>query len=193
VTSDSPAFKPITGDVIASSIRRLSGTPGEEEGLIEIPLHGHDFVYQVRVHPGPTPQISELTIRSRGDRKIDPAAVSQVPVRRLAAAARQFIWLTETGVSNAGDRTDPTGLARPDLEPPRRRRKLGDEHYREVAAKLLWAREMGLPARDQIAHYYGVSKPTLDRWIARAKDLTFLPRDWGTSTAATHNDETDPQ
>lgn len=105
-----------------------------------------------------------------------------VPVRRLAKAAAQFISMTEHGVANVGDLFDPTGLARPDLEPGRRRRNLGDEHYRQVAALLGWAREIGVPPKDYVADYFGVARPTLDRWIREAKKRGFLRRDWSTTT-----------
>jgi len=96
---------------------------------------------------------------------------------------------TEHGVTDVGDLFDPTGSARPDLEPGRRRRNLGDEHYRQVAALLTWAREVGVPPRDYVADYFVVARPTLDRWITEAKKRGFLRRDWSTTTADT--EETD--
>jgi hypothetical protein len=185
VTSDNPAFTPIVGDVIASGIRRLSGKRGSPDGLIEVPLVGHRHRYQVRVSSGRAPRLVELRMVSDDAAEIDPAAVRQVPVRRLAKAAAQFIWMTEHGVSNAGDMFDPTGLARPDHKQGSRRRNLGDEHYRQVAALLGWAREIGLPPRDYVAGYFVVTRPTLDRWIAEAKKRGFLRRDWSTTTADT--------
>ncbi|KKF01589.1 hypothetical protein WN67_12765 [Mycolicibacterium obuense] len=168
--------------MVADSIRRVSGRRGSDKGLIEIPLYGHVFGYQVRIErSGGTPRLAELRIIAPGGGDIDPGAVRNVPVRRLAKAAAQFISLTEHGVVNAGDVFDPTDLARPDLEPGKRRRTLGPEHYREVAAQLQMAREIGLPPRDHVADHYGVALPTLDRWIKQAKDRGFLPRDWSTT------------
>ena len=191
MTSDNPAFTPIPGDVVANDIRRVSGRRGSDKGLIEIPLHGHAFAYQVRIERGGgTPRLVELRMVAPDGGDIDPAAVRNVPVRRLAKAAAQFITLTEHGVVNAGDVFDPTGLARPDLEPGKRRRDLGPEHYREVAAQLQKAREIGLPPREYVADYYGVALPTLDRWIKKAKDRGFLLRDWSTTPAA-DNEDTD--
>lgn len=189
MTSDNPAFTPIVGDVIADQIRRVSGRRGTDKGLIEIPLYGHDLRYQVRIdRSSGTPRLAELRMVADGG-DIDPAAVRNVPVRRLAKAAAQFISMTEHGVISVGDLHDPTGRARPDLEPGRRRRNLGPEHYRQVAARLEWAREIGLPPREHVADYYGVALPTLDRWIKQAKQRGFLRRDWSTITANT--EETD--
>lgn len=187
VTTDNPAFTPIAGDVIADEVRRVGGRRGSDKGLIEIPLHGHAFRYQVRIdRSGGTPRLVELRMVCADDGgDIDPAAVRNVPVRRLAKAAAKFISMTEYGVAEAGDVFDPTGSARPDLEPGKRRRNLGPEHYRQVAALLLKAREIGVPPRDDVADYFGVAKPTLDRWIAEAKRRGFLPRDWSTTTADT--------
>lgn len=179
------------GDVIANAVRRVSGRRGSDNGLIEIALYGHDFRYQVRIdRSAGTPRLAELRMicaDESGD--IDPATVRNVPVRRLAKAAARFISMTEHGVANAGDMFDPTGLSRPDLEPGRRRRNLGPEHYRQVAALLLKAREIGLPPREHAADYFGVALPTLDRWIKQAKERGYLPRDWSTATADT--EETD--
>ncbi|MDX1881863.1 hypothetical protein [Mycolicibacterium sp. 120270] len=184
MTSDNPSFAPILGDVIADGIRRCDGTPGSDDGLIEIPLYGHDLRYQVRIDRSTgTPHLTELRIVAPDDGgDIDPAAVKQVPVRRLAKAAAQFISMTEHGVTNVGDLFDPTGSTRPDLEPGKRRRNLGPEHYRQVAALLQEAREIGVPPRQHVADYFGVALPTLDRWIAEAKKRGFLPRDWSNTT-----------
>lgn len=191
MTTDNPAFTPIVGDVTASGIRRVSGRRGSDNGLIEIPLYGHAFRYQVRIdRSAGTPRLTELRMVCTDDGgDIDPAAVRQVPVRRLARAAAQFISMTEHGVANAGDLFDPTGQGRPDLEPGRRRRNLGPEHYRQVAARLEYAREIGLPPREHVSDYYGVALPTLDRWIKQAKERGFLRRDWSTTTVDT--EETD--
>lgn len=179
------------GDVIASDIRRVNGRRGTDNGLIEIPLHGHDFRYQVRIDRSVgTPRLTELRVVCTDDGgDIDPAAVRQIPVRRLAKAAAQFISLTEHGVSDVGDLHDPTGLARPDLEPPRRRRNLGDEHYRQVAAHLVWAREIGVPPREFAAEQFKVALPTLDRWIKEAKKRNYLRRDWAITAADTEGTE----
>lgn len=190
MSTDNPAFTPIAGDVMADDIRRVSGKRGSDNGLIEIPLYGHAFRYQVRIdRSAGTPRLTELRMvcAEAGVGDIDPAAVRNVPVRRLAKAAAKFVSLTEHGIADAGDMYDPTGPARPDLEPPKKRRKLSEEHYRQVAARLLWARETGLAPRDYAADYFGVMLPTLDRWIAEAKRRGFLRRDW--STAATADTE----
>ncbi|MGE0215893.1 hypothetical protein [Mycolicibacterium sp.] len=183
MTSDNPSFAPIVGDVIASGIRRCNGTPRSDDGLIEIPLYGHDLRYQVRIERSAgAPRLTELRMVAADGGEVDPAAVKQVPVRRLAKAAAQFISMTEHGVTNVGDLFDPTGSTRPDLEPGKRRRKLTPEHYRQVAALLQEAREVGVPPRQHVSKYFGVELPTLDRWIAEAKRLNFLPRNWSTAS-----------
>lgn len=190
MTSDSGAFTPIVGDVMAGDIRRVSGKRGTDNGLIEIPLYGHDFRYQVRIdRSAGTPRLVELRMVCADDGgDIDPAAVRQVPVRRLAKAAAQFVSMTEHGVTDVGDLYDPTGSARPDIEPGKRRRNLGPEHFRQVAALLEGAREIGVPPREHVAKYFGVAKPTLDRWIAEAKRRGFLRRDWSTTTDTEETD-----
>ena len=179
------------GDVIASDIQRISGKRRTDNGLIEIPLYGHDFRYQVRIdRSAGTPRLTELRMVANTGGDIDPAAINNLPVRRLAKAAAQFISMTECGVASVRDLFDPTGLARPDLPPGRRRRNVSPEHYREVAAQLVRAREIGFPPREYVADYYAVTLPTLDRWIAEAKKRGFLRRDWAIRTTDTK--ETDP-
>jgi hypothetical protein len=173
----------IKGDVIPAAIRRLTGESGSTDGLIEIPLFGHRHRYRVRIDSsGPAPRLVELHLVSDDDAaEIDPDTIRQVPVRRLAKAAARFIALTEHGVALAGDVYDPTDLRRPDIEPPNRR-KLDDAHYRQVARLLLWAREIGESPREYVAGQLGSPLPTVDRWIAKAKRLGFLRRDWATAT-----------
>lgn len=164
--------------------RRAHSRPGEPARLGgRLANYGHDLSYQVRIdRSAGAPRLTELRMITVDGGDIDPAAVKQVPVRRLAKAAAQFISMTEHGVTNVGDLFDPTGSTRPDLEPGKRRRNLGPEHYRQVAALLQEAREIGLPPRQHVADYFGVALPTLDRWIAEAKKRGFLPRDWSTTT-----------
>jgi hypothetical protein len=50
VISDSP--RPIKGNVIPESIRRVKGRCGQDDGLIEIALVGHAHRYQVRIERG---------------------------------------------------------------------------------------------------------------------------------------------
>lgn len=174
----------IKGDVVAEAIRRINGDPGSDGGLIEVPLFGHRYSYQVRVEllPSRAPRLAELRmIASDGDTDIDPTSVRDIPVRRLAKAAARFISLTEHGIGVAGDEYDPTDLRRPDIEPPTRR-KLDEAHYRQVAKLLLWAREIGESPREYVSAQLSTSLPTVDRWIAKAKKLGFLRRDWAATT-----------
>lgn len=188
MATDNPDADAIKGDVIPDGIRRVSGEPGSADGLIEIPLFGHDHRYRVRIDSsGPAPRLIELHLIPAADAEIDPATIRQVPVRRLAKAAARFISLTEHGVAVAGDLDDPTDLLRPDHKPGRR--KLDDVHYRQVAKLITAAQKMGLPPREYVGERLHGSLPTVDRWIAEAKRRRFLPRDW--ATASTDREDTD--
>ncbi len=183
----------IKGNVIPERIQRVSGDPGSDDGLIEIPLEGHRHVYRVRIDSsGPAPRLVELHLISDNDTaEIDPDTIRQVPVRRLTKAAARFIALTEYGIAVAGDVYDSTNLRRPDIEPPNRR-KLDDAHYRQVANLLLWAREIGESPREYVAYQLGSPLPTVDRWIAKAKKLGFLRRDWATAVHADDDEQQHP-
>jgi hypothetical protein len=193
VPADNPDIEAIKGDVIAHAIRRVSGEPGSDDGLIEIPLAGHRHNYRVRIDSsGPTPRLVELCIVSDDAAEIGPATVRQIPVRRLARAAARFIALGEGPlgpVVTIDELYDPTVLARPD-RPPKggKHRKLDDVHYRQVAALLVRAREIGEPPRQYVADQLGGSLPTVDRWIKEAKKRGRLRRDWATASA-THEHE----
>lgn len=190
MATDNPDADAIKGDVIPDGIRRVSGEPGSADGLIEIPLVGHDHRYRVRIDSsGSAPRLIELHLipADGADAEIDPATIRQVPVRRLAKAAARFISLTEHGVAEAGILDNPTALERPDRDP--KRRTLDDVHYREVARLLKAARAMGLSPREYVGERLHGSLPTVDRWIAEAKRRRFLPRDW--ATASTDEQETD--
>jgi len=186
VTGDGPGAPMIKGDVIADQIKRVSGRKGSANGLIEIPLYGHRYRYQVRVHlSGPAPRLAELRMIAADDgSEVDPSAVRDVPVRRLALAAARFIRLTESGVAVAGDFDDPTDLVRPDHPKGGRGNKLDDVHYRQVRNLLIRAREIGLSPREYVAEQFQVELPTVDRWIREAKARNILARDWARTTVA---------
>lgn len=186
MTDGAIPFAAIKGDVVPEAIKRVSGRKGSANGLIEIPLYGHRCRYQVRVDlSGPAPRLVELRMIAGGDGvEVDPAAVRDVPVRRLTLAAARFIGLTEYGVGSAGDFDDPTNLRRPDHPKGGRGNKYDDVHYRQVAALLIRAREIGLSPRDYVAEQFTVELPTVDRWIREAKRREILPRDWVRRTSA---------
>lgn len=179
----------IKGDVIPERIRRVSGELGSDDGLIEVPLVGHRYRYQVKVDlSGPAPRLVELRMIAGDDgTDVDPTSVRDVPVRRLARAAARFITFGESPVGpvvTVEELHDRTQLTRPDVEPPGRgNRKLDDAHYRQVRDLLLWAREVGESPREYVAERFApVSLPTVDRWIAEAKKRGYLRRDWATAT-----------
>lgn len=179
----------IKGDVLAHAIRRVSGELGRDDGLIEVPLFGHRYRYEVRVDlSGPAPRLVELRMIAGDDgTDVDPTSVRDVPVRRLAKAAARFITFAETPIGPVvmvDELHNPTLLTRPDLEPPSRR-KLDDVHYRDVAERLIWARESGAAPREYVADRLGASLPTVDRWIKEAKKRGYLRRDWATAADPT--------
>ncbi|OBI78925.1 hypothetical protein A5664_17125 [Mycolicibacterium fortuitum] len=178
----------IKGDVRPNSIRRVSGKPGTDGGLIELALVGHPHRYRVRIERGSgTPRLAELHIvpdDSAATVDIDPAAIRQVPVRRLTNAAARWISLGDGKLADPAEIDDRTEALRPDRPSDGgKRRKLDDVHYRQVAELLLTARESGFAPREYVADRLGpASVPTVDRWIAEAKRRKFLPRDWATAT-----------
>jgi hypothetical protein len=113
VTFDSP--RPIRGDVIPESIRRVKDRRGQDDGLIEITLIGHDHRYRVRIERGSgAPRLVELHLISDNNTEIDPATIRQVPVRRLAKAAARFISRVDSAI------VTPDELERPDIAAPAR-------------------------------------------------------------------------
>lgn len=185
-TGNQPA--PIKGDVDTAHVRRVSGTPGSDDGLIEIPLVGHKFRYHVRVDlSGPAPRLAELRIIADDPADIDPAAMKAVPVRRLTSAAAWFINRMDGAFVVVSELHEPERLTRPRPEQPVTRH-LDDDHYRRVADLLMKARRDGAPSpRDAVAQQMNRGgKPirlgTLDRWIAEAKRRGHLRRDWTTTT-----------
>ncbi|WP_341267043.1 hypothetical protein [Gordonia malaquae] len=172
----------IKGDVIVGGIRRISGEVGGD-GLIEIPLVGHNHRYQVRVdRTGAIPQLIELRLVSEDDTaEIDPATIRQVPVRRLAHAAAMFIAYADGAFTTIREVEDPALNTRPEN---RGRQVLDDAHYRNVADLLMRAQQLGHSSprqavRDQM--YGRPSLPTVDRWIREAKVRGYLARDWSTA------------
>ena len=184
MASENQHRRPIKGDVIPDSIRRISGRRGSADGLIELALVGHQHRYRVRIDiDSAAPKLMELhLVPSEAGAEIDPATIRQVPVRRLAKAAARFIGLTERKVALAGEEEDSTELIRPDHGPGKR--TLNDVHYRQVANLLTAAREWGLSPREHVATRLEASLPTVDRWIREAKQRGFLPRDWSSNSGA---------
>jgi hypothetical protein len=187
MTGDGTGAPMIKGDVIADHIKRVSGRKGSPDGLIEIPLYGHRYRYQVRVDltKHQAPRLVELRMLAFHEgAEVDPTAVRDIPVRRLALAAMRFIGLTEWGVAEAGDFDDPTNLMRPDHPKGGRGKKLDDVHYRQVRNMLIGARQNGLSPREYVAGQFTVELPTVDRWIREAKARNILERDWARTTPA---------
>ncbi|BBX83549.1 hypothetical protein [Mycolicibacterium aubagnense] len=173
------------------SIRRVSGTRGKDDGLIELRLVGHPHLYRVRVQMGSgAPKLVELHLLPADDdaaAEIDPATIRNVPVRRLANAAARWIACVDGSFIGVKELRNPTLTLRPERPADGgKRRKLDDIHYRQVADLLIAARTIGEPPRKYVRDQLGpASVATVDRWIAEAKERKFLPRDWATNDAAT--------
>lgn len=178
--TDSPA-KPIKGDVDHGRVRRISGTPHTDDGVIEVPLIGHRNRYHVRVDlSGPAPRLTELRIIADDTGDIDPAAIKAVPVRRLTSAAAWFIAHGDGAFVTVQELREPARLTRPERSASRH---LDADHFQRVAALLMAARRAGAPPRQTVAEQMGgVPLATLDRWIAEAKRRGHLRRDWRTTT-----------
>ncbi|AVH24586.1 hypothetical protein C5E43_27670 [Nocardia cyriacigeorgica] len=166
----------------------MSGTPHTDDGLIEIPLVGHRFRYQVRVDlSGAAPRLTELRIIADDTGGIDPSTMKNVPVRRITAAAARFITHADGAFIGVDELHEPNRLTRPERSASRH---LDDRHYRRVAAALMKARREGaLSPRHAVAEQMGdrrrgvpIPLATLDRWIAEAKRRGYLRRDWRTTT-----------
>ncbi|MGV0991175.1 MAG: hypothetical protein ACOYB7_02885 [Mycobacterium sp.] len=185
MASDNPHPKPIKGDVIPDSITRVSGEETTDAGYIEMQLVGHPHRYRVRIDTsGAAPRLVELHLLPLDGTaaEIDPATIRQVPIRRLTKAAARFI-LDEYPFAVPGLADDATSLVRPDYEPGQ---ILDDAHYRMVAGLLIAARGWGLSPRDYAAEKLNISKPTVDRYIKKAKDLGYLERDWLNNNGRSH-------
>lgn len=193
-SNSAPRPRLIKGDVMLDSIRRITGTRGQDDGLIELRLFGQPHRYRVRVQMGSgAPKLVELHLLPADDgtaAEIDPATIRQVPVRRLASAAARWIARVDGSFIGVTDLRNPSRDLRPDHTPgDGKRRKLDDVHYREVAELLMEGRLIGESPREYVRGQLGgeslPSVPTVDRWIAEAKRRGFLPRDWATNDAAT--------
>lgn len=192
MSSDSRHQQLIKGDVAPGGTRRVSGTPGTDDGLIEVTLVGHPHRYQVRVEMGTgAPRLTELhllPLDPDAAADIDPATIRLVPVRRLAKAAARFIARADGAFIGVQELRDPTLELRPDVPANGgTRRKLDDVHYRRVADLLTAAREAGESPREYVADRLGTSLPSVDRWIAEAKRRGHLRRDWSMSTTDEEN------
>ncbi|MEZ0053243.1 hypothetical protein ABIA30_004270 [Mycobacterium sp. MAA66] len=202
MSSDSgPASRAIKGDVDLGSIRRISGTRGQDDGLIELRLVGHPYRYRVRVQVddpyraiaevgGTAPRLVELHLLPAdhdAPAEISPATIRNVPVRRLANAAARWIASSDGSFIGVTESRDPTIRLRPDRPAGvGKHHKLDDVHYRRVADLLIAARTIG-ESRTWVAEQFGATKPTFDRWIAESKRRGFLPRDWATNDADREN------
>lgn len=188
VTTPTP---PERGDVVA--IDRVAGGPGDLHG-IAIRLFGHAFTYVVAIvtgHGGP--RLVDLQIRSESDTPITPDVLRAIPSRRLAYAAARYAsevdgqifggpFLGPEAAEMTGEQMDQAiteirtaADARPEATTSRGRR--GPEHFRRVADLVRAANRSGKSARRTVAEEFGVSLPSVDKWIRHCKDNGLLAED----------------
>lgn len=145
------------------------GRPPADDSRVKIRLHGHPATYVVRVTTSREhgPQLTELAVTADDGAVLTPDAVAAIPVRRLAAAAAQWIEQWGGRVMFVGDMAETT--ARPDLDRDGKLPKV----YRaaQIAERAL---ALGLPVRPTVAAELVVSKSTVDRLLKRAKSEGWL-------------------
>ncbi|MGV0154157.1 hypothetical protein ACSW29_12545 [Rhodococcus sp. GB-02] len=109
------------------------------------------------------PQIIELTIIADDRSPIDHRALREIPTRRLAHSAAQ--WLVRAGgqIAFPGDTTESD--SQPENVDPR---------VWQAARRVEAALALGLPVRKTVASEMNVSPSTVDRLIAKAKAEGFL-------------------
>lgn len=135
--------------------------PGER---VSIRLRGHPRTYVVRVSTtGREPYLTELTMTADDGSAVDYAALREVPARRLAYSAAQWIARVGGALAYPSDQTETR--TRPDDADPR----VWDAA--QVADRAL---ALGLPVRQTVADELSVSTRTADRLLAKAKAEGFL-------------------
>lgn len=145
----------------------LGRVPNDDE-RVAIRLVGHPFRYIVRVATarGRDPRLTELTMRADDGGDIDHTAMRQVPVRRLAYTAAQWIqrW---GGLIGSPDDTAET-RTQPENHDPKVYRAA------QIADRAV---SLGQPVRPTVAAELNVSTRTVDRLLKRAKAEGWLSDD----------------
>jgi hypothetical protein len=141
----------------------LGRVPNDDE-RVSIRLVGHPFRYVVRVvtAKGREPRLTELTMRADDptarDGDVSHATLREVPVRRLAYTAAQ--WIERWG----GQIGSPDDTVETRTQPENHDPKV----YRaaQIAERAL---SLGQPVRPTVAAALEVSTRTVDRLLKRAK------------------------
>ena len=158
---------PATSDSPTSPLGR---NPRPDE-RVTIRLFGHQFAYIVRVSTakGREPRLTELTMKAddaTGGTNVDHKALREVPVRRLAYTAAQ--WIERHG-GLVGFLDDTSELQkRPENHDPR---------VQQAARIAEHALTLGLPVRPTVAEELRVGLRTVDRLLKRAKTAGLLSDD----------------
>lgn len=145
----------------------LGRIPNDDE-RVDIRLVGHPFRYIVRAATakGRDPRLTELTVRADDGGDIDHTAMRQVPVRRLAYTAAQ--WIERSGgLVGSPDDTAET-VTQPENHDPKVYRAA------QIADRAL---SLGQPVRPTVAAELNVSTRTVDRLLKRAKAEGWLSDD----------------
>ncbi|WP_411815627.1 hypothetical protein [Gordonia sp. SND2] len=172
---------------------RVAGDVGDLHG-IAIRLVGHAFTYVVAIVTGRGgPRLVDLQIRSDNNTAITPDVLRAIPSRRLAYAAARYVSEADGQIftgpflgPEADDMTDDQRAAaiaerrseadtRPEASTSRGRR--GPEHFQRVADAVRAANRSGKSARRAVAAEFGVSLPSVDKWIRQCKDTGLLAED----------------
>ncbi|MBD0024395.1 hypothetical protein GII33_16230 [Gordonia pseudamarae] len=134
---------------------------------VAIRLHGHPRTYVVRVvTTGREPQLTELSVIADAGTTVDPAALREIPARRLAYSAAQWIARLGGQVAYASDQAET-----------RTRPEDADPRVWDAARIADRALALGLPVRQTVADDLVVSTRTADRLLAKAKAEGFLDAD----------------
>ncbi|MDL9948770.1 hypothetical protein QSJ19_24925 [Gordonia sp. ABSL11-1] len=145
-------------------------TPRSDE-RVRIRLHGHPHTYVVRVSTtGREPRVTELTVIADDGGAVDYSALREIPARRLAYSAAQ--WIARRGGEFAQPDDQAETYTRPDDADPR---------VWDAAQTARRALALGLPVRQTVADELSTSTRTADRLLAKAKaegfiNATDLPR-----------------
>jgi len=137
-----------------------------------VTLLGHDLEYEVTtIETDGGPEITHLWIKGEPGRPITTEDLRRIPVRRLASAAARWV----DNFNAIGDR-DPNQWSQPERAQTKRPRRVGDEHYQQVAGLAQQAFKDGLKVRDTVGRELNASVYTVDKWLRECRDRGLLKR-----------------
>lgn len=145
---------------------RLLGVPmPADDERVAVRLKRYPYLFVVRVRAGRTgPVVTHLEITADDGTEVDYTALRAIPLRRIALSAHNWLRRFGGAVGFPGDH---------DLQRRRPDDPDGERLYTLVTL-IEQAILSGLPVRKTVAAQMGVSTATIDRLIARAKDLHLM-------------------